>query len=270
MDIVQTTKDILINFGNGLANFIPALFTALILVFIGWIVANLLAKIVKRILRTIKVDDFMGKIKEVDMFAGIQTPLSTMIGKLIFWMIFITFLIMASQVLGIPSITNGLESFVAYIPKIITAIIFFVIGVMVANLIRNIIQAAMSSMDLTAGKFIGGFIFYFLVVLVGITSLNQAGLDTDIITDNIKILIGGVLLAFAIGYGLSSKEVMGNLLASFYSKNKFQLGQSIKFKQHKGKIVAIDNTAITIELEPGRRLIIPQSKMAQEEIEVYV
>lgn len=266
---MEQVLKILNDFWLEFSQFIPKLFFALIILFIGWIIANILARITRKILKAVQVDKLMDKIQEVDMFAGINTTISAIVGKLVYWFTFITFLIMSTQILGVEPLTKGLGSIMAYLPKVITAIIFFVIGVIVANLIKNIIQAAMSSMDLAAGRFIAGFIFYFLVVLIAITSLNQAGLDTDIITDNIKILIAGILLAFAIGYGLSSKDVMSNLLGSFYSKNKFSIGQSIRFKDHRGKIVSIDNTSITLELEPGRKLIIPQSKITNEEIEVF-
>ncbi|HEY0110477.1 MAG TPA: hypothetical protein VGB67_12645, partial [Fibrella sp.] len=62
-----------------------------------------------------------------------------------------------------------------------------------------------------------------------------------------NLLIGAIFLAFAVGYGLASRDVMANILSSFYSKNKFKEGQTIRIEGIVGQIVQVDSTSLTLQ-----------------------
>ncbi len=248
--------------------FTPRLILSLILLIIGWIVGKIVARIVRKLLTAINIDKFTDKIKEVDLFSSFDFKLSDIASKLMYWIVFLIFFLAATETLGLKSVTEGISNFIGYIPQIVTAILFFVIGTLFANLIKTVIQAACDSMGIAAGKIISSFVFYFIVIMVGITALNQAGLDTEIITQNVTLAMGAIMLAFAIGYGFASKDVMANMLASFYSKNKFSIGQKICIDNIEGTIVNMDSTSVTLENE-DRKIIIPLSKLTNNTVEIF-
>ena len=66
---------------------------------------------------------------------------------------------------------------------------------------------------MNGGKIISGFVFYFLVVIITITALDQIGIDTSIITSNVVLILGAILLAASISYGIASKTILSNMLA---------------------------------------------------------
>jgi small-conductance mechanosensitive channel len=77
-----------------------------------------------------------------------------------------------------------------------------------------------------------------------------------------------MVLAFSIGYGFASKEILLNILSSFYSKNKFTEGQIIEILGTKGKILSMDNTSITLETENGQT-IFPLKVLQSEKVTLY-
>jgi hypothetical protein len=58
--------------------------------------------------------------------------------------------------------------------------------------------------------------------------LSQAEIDTQFLKDNLKLILGGAVGAFAIGYGIASINMMSNLLASIYSRQRFNVGDTIQ------------------------------------------
>ena len=100
------------------------------------------------------------------------------------------------------------------------------------------------------------------------SALSQAKIDTGFLGQNISILIGGVVLAFSIGYGLASKSTMANFIGSMYMKGKINIGDNIKVNNDVGRVIGMDKSAITIEKDNGGRVFIPLSKMTTESIEV--
>ena len=93
-------------------------------------------------------------------------------------------------------------------------------------------------------------------------------MNTSFIATNISILIGGVALAFAIGYGFASKDMVANFLVSFYSKDKLNIGRKVTLDGVTGTIIDIDKTSITLECD-NKEVIIPLNKLAKERIEIY-
>ncbi len=81
--------------------------------------------------------------------------------------------------------------------------------------------------------------------------------------NNISIVLGGVILAFSIGYGLASKSLMANMLAAFYSKDKFEEGDEITIEGKKGIVVNLDSTTLTLRVDDGE-MIVPLSKLSNE------
>lgn len=105
------------------------------------------------------------------------------------------------------------------------------------------------------------------MIFISITSLNQAGVDTTLFTSNITLIIGGALLAFAIAYGFASRDILTNILASFYMREKYKVGSKIKINQIQGVIENSDTLSITIVTDDNRKLIIPIKKLISEEVE---
>jgi len=77
-----------------------------------------------------------------------------------------------------------------------------------------------------------------------------------------------VIAAFAIGYGLASKDTMSNLLASFYGKNIFKNGDKVTIDGVTGVVSDIDKTKITLRTE-NSTVIIPLSKATGNKIELH-
>jgi small-conductance mechanosensitive channel len=82
------------------------------------------------------------------------------------------------------------------------------------------------------------------------------------------VLIGAGALAFAFGYGLASKDLVSNYLASYYNKNKVRVGDDVRIIGERGKVVLIDSTSMILQTAE-RAIIIPLSKLTTEKVEVF-
>lgn len=250
-------------FVSGLSRFAIAI--ALLLV--GWLLAKFITRILVRLLKSIRVDALGDKIKTIDLFSRLDFNLTELVGKLVYWVIIIVFFTAATEALGLSSISDGIKNLLAYLPKLLSAAIFFVVGALAANAVKTVIDAACSSMGVPTGKIISSFVFYFLIVMISITSLNQAGLDTQVITQNVSIATAAIFFAFALAYGFASRDILSNLLASFYSKDKFSIGQRIRIDGIEGTIAYMDSTSVTLNT-PQSDIVMPLKKLLNSTVEI--
>jgi len=262
--------ELLTNLLQQLKEFLPNLIFALIILIIGWIIAKIVARIIKKILESIKVDDLADKLNDIDLVrkANLKILPSAALSKTVYYVLMLLTAAVATEKLGVDAVTNLLTDFIDYLPRLFTAFIFFVIGLLIADAIRGIVLAACKSLGIPSANIIASVVFYFIFLSVAMSSLDQAGVRTDFIKSNLMIVIAGAVGAFAYGYGLASKGMMANFLASFYTKGKFIIGDNVTIGGVKGQIVEMDNTSFTLKTAESK-VIFPLSKLAEKEVEVH-
>src|SRR5829696_3117999 len=137
---------------NTFLNYVPQVIGAIIILIIGYIVATVLQAVVSRVLQGIGFDSWMerGGIKQFfDRAETRETP-ATIHGKLVFWFVFIIAITMATDALGIPQVSAVLGQLVAYIPRIIAAILILILAALLANFLSGIVRGATGSETLSS------------------------------------------------------------------------------------------------------------------------
>ena len=193
---------------------LPALIGAILILVIGFIIAKVLQGIVTRVLQSMGFQGWMesGGIKQFfDRSQTNQTPLS-ILGKLVFWLVFFIAITMAVDTLGISAISDVLAQFIAYIPQIIAAILILVLATLLANFVAGIVRGA------TGSNLIGSVAQYSIIVFAAFAALTQLGIAKELIAPTFLILLGAVALAAAIAFGLGGKGVAQQMVEQGYQK----------------------------------------------------
>ncbi|MEQ9146939.1 MAG: mechanosensitive ion channel, partial [Cytophagales bacterium] len=177
------------------------------------------------------------------------------------------FFVTASDTLGWTVVSTSIGDLLGYLPKLFSAIIIFVIGFYISTMVRKALHGILESLSISSGVMLSSIAFYIILVVITLTALNQAGIDTSIITSNVTLIVGGFLLAFAISFGLGSRDVLANILSSFYAKRNFEIGQKITVKGISGTIEMLDGASCVIKTAKGKT-IIPSKYLLTEEVVV--
>ncbi|MCB0460232.1 MAG: mechanosensitive ion channel [Flavobacteriaceae bacterium] len=260
MKIPLQLEDINLNFlsdiWQAIVDFLPKLLLVIIILLAGWIAVKIITYIVKKALRLTKIDKWADKLNEIEIFnqSEFKINLEKLIIGAVKWIVILLIVIVISDVLGLEVISQEIGNLIRYLPKLFSAIAIFMIGVYIASIIRNAVNSLFKSFNLGGSKFIGNIIFYVLVVIITITALNQAGVDTGIITNNLTLILGALLFAFTLAFGLGSKEIIQRLLFGFYTRKTLSVGDVIKIGDVKGKIEAIDNINLIVQTKDGKQI----------------
>lgn len=235
---------------------------------IGYIIAKIVYKIIFKALKAIKLDKLDDKLREVDMFKSFDLNLPKVIAKLIYYFLLLLVIQISVGLMGVESLSNGLNAIMAYMPRLLTAAVIFIIGVFIANIIKNALRTTTESLNIKTGKFLSDAVFYFLVIIIALTALGQAGINTELITNNLTLIIGGILLAFMIGFGFASKDLMASMLSSVYVKDSIEIGSKIKMNEIAGEVVELTSTSVIIKSNNNSLITIPMNKLANEIVEI--
>jgi hypothetical protein len=233
--------------------FIPKILLGIGFIILAYIAIKVVNFVLKRLLKVTKIDAITTKLNEAKLFGKSDYDVvpSDIILKFVKYLLILIFVVIASEILGLKMISEGIGSFIAYLPILITALLIFVVGVYFASIIKNSIVSTFKSMELSGSNLVSNISFYVIVVFVSITALNQAGVNTEIITSNLTLILGSVLISFTIAFGFGARDIITRLLFGFYSRRNFEIGQHVKTKKVEGVIQEIDNICITIKTADG-------------------
>ncbi|MEA1970548.1 MAG: hypothetical protein U9N37_02880 [Thermodesulfobacteriota bacterium] len=97
-----------------LADLLPNLIGALLLLLIGWLVAKLCRGLTKKMLKWTGFEKVMerSRINESLKTVGITTNITDVITLMIFWIIFLIFMVSASEVLGLSVVLKTLNKLI--------------------------------------------------------------------------------------------------------------------------------------------------------------
>src|SRR5918996_2902767 len=205
-------------------SYVPQLIGAIIILVIGYIVAKVLQAVITRVLRGIGFEGWMekGGIKQFfDRTQTNQTPTS-IIGKLVFWFVFIIVLTMAADALGIPQVSAVLAQLIAFIPSIIAAILILVLAALLANFLAGIVRGA------TGSDILSSIARYAVIVYAAFAALTQLGIAVQLTANTFLIVLGAVALAAAIAFGIGGREVARDILEKAYNRSDEVAGDSIE------------------------------------------
>jgi predicted ferric reductase len=133
--------------------------------------------------------------------------------------------------------------------------------------VRDFIKTTLKSFEVASASALGEIAFYIIMVIVAITALEQAGVETTLLTSNITIIVASFLLAFAVAFAISSRDVFKNILSSYYGRANFHVGQHIKYNKMQGEIIKIDRMHVTIR-DGKTSHVIPTARLISEEFEI--
>lgn len=271
MDFLEKLKEgvfaeLLARFSEGA----PKLLFALLILAIGRVVAGVVRRIVRRILAGLQVDRLAEQLNDIDLVqrTGMKIQISSVVAQMAFYVLMLGFIIFATDMLGIPAITDMVRDVIDYLPALFSAFVLFLLGLFLADMVRGAVQTTCQSMGIPSAKMIATAVFYFLFVTIAVSALSQAKISTGFIASNLTVVIGALALAFAVGYGLAARDLVANYIAGHYNRNKVRIGDDVRIAGVRGKVVLIDATSMILQT-PERAIIIPLSKMTTEKVEVF-
>ena len=132
---------------SDVASFVPKFIGFLIILLIGYFVAKLIAKAVGAILERVGFDTAVerGGIKKA--LERSEYDASDILAKIVFYGLFLIVLQMAFGVFGPNPISDLLEGVIAYLPKVIAAILIIVIAAAIAAAARELIDASLGGLS---------------------------------------------------------------------------------------------------------------------------
>ena len=260
----QIVIDALTKIFTDIVNFIPNLVNGLIILLVGYLIARLVRWMFAASLRRLRFDPLVERTGITGSLRGlgIKTPLSQIVAQTVYALLLLSFFITATRLMGLEAVARLLEQLLNFLPNIIAALIIFLLGGIVAQFVGNLVTAAATGAGLSGPGRLGRLVQYLISVFVVVLALGELGVDTAILVTTLTILIAAFGLAIGLALGLGARGVVWHILAGYYMRQRFPIGQPIAFGQVRGEVGAIGGVNTVVTTAEGD-VIIPNGSLLE-------
>jgi hypothetical protein len=191
----------------------PKVLFGILILIVGWLIAKLARFTVVKALRAINFNVLTEKAG-LDTFlkqGGGETDTTGILGLLVYWLIILTALLIASNSVGLAAVTDLIGKVVLFVPRVIVAVIILAFGAYFARFIGMTVTAYCRNLDMPDAALLGRLAMYAIVIFVAMIAIDHLGLG-DIIRQTFLIILIGVALALALAFGLGGQKRAADFL----------------------------------------------------------
>ena len=206
--------DPLKEFFQQLIAFLPDLLSAVIIFMIGFVCAWVLKMILAKILAILKIDGFCEKVglaQGLDKI-GIRATPTVIIGRLVYWLVVIIFIIIALHALKVPAIEELLKEMFVYLPNIAVAFLLIFFGYILGNVLGRTALIASVNAGIKASGLLANAIKTIIVLIAFAMALEQLGIGRETVIVAFTIIFGGLVFALALAFGLGGRDLAKDYL----------------------------------------------------------
>ncbi len=202
------------SFGDVTANIIAAVITLSVGLIVGYILKRILVEILQAI-------NFERSISNWSIYQRLlrsheEIDITTFFGEVLRWSAIFVFIIPAVQALQIVGPEDVLLTVLGYLPNVILAALFLIVGFVVAWFAHRVVQAVAVLVGNNPSHLIANVVYLAIVIFAGLQALIQLGITAEII----RMIIIAIIAASALALGLGSRDQVSNLIKKLADKSR--------------------------------------------------
>ena len=201
-----------------IGNVLPALLGAAVILLTGYFLAKQIQRWADDTLKRLdfnKVATAGGLDQAVGRTGSRLDPVRALT-KLLFWLVMLVVILLASTALGLESINEMFGLMLGFIPTLIAAIVIVILGIIVGEFVRGVIVASAGTVAgvPTVAKLAKGAV----IVISIFMALQQVGVAEEIVTAAFTLILGAAALAVGLAFGLGNRDLAGEITRRWYEE----------------------------------------------------
>ena len=202
------------------ANLLPQVGVGVIVLVAGWLLARFARFAVSKGLRAINLN-VLTERAGLDGFlkqGGVEVDTVGILGLLVYWLVILAALFIAASGLGLTNLTDLLARVMLFVPKVIVAVLILALGGYFARFIGASVTAYCKNAGVRDGELLGRLAQYMVLAFIVLISLDHLNVGGDIIRHTFLIVLGGVVLALALAFGIGGQRWAAELLDRWWPR----------------------------------------------------
>jgi hypothetical protein len=149
---------------------------------------------------------------------GIERDTTDIFGVLVYWLVIFAALVVAFNSLGLTYVTDLLGQVVLFVPKVLVALVILAFGAYFAAFVGGTVVTYCRNVGIQDADLLGKLAQYAIIVFVVLIALDQVSVGGEIIRQSFLIILGGIVLALALAFGIGGRDWAAGLLERWWPR----------------------------------------------------
>lgn len=227
----------------------PRVLLAFVLIFVALLVAKITERILRAMMTRLRFDTLTERmgLDQAMQKIGVRESLNQVVPRIVYYLLLILFAKTAADSMGLVAISDAIGAFMAYLPNIVAAILILVLGSTAAQFAGRAVSESAANSGIEFASSLGSVVSGVLMFVLGIMAISQLQIDTEIIRVVTAAVLAGMALAFGLTFGLGSRDLTRNILAGFYARKTFRIGEMMEIRGERGELKTITPTQTILQ-----------------------
>lgn len=197
-----------------IVDFSPNLVGAVVIVLVGVIVGMIVGFVVTKVLQAVRLQTLadQSQLTSVLQKAKLKSDVAEIAGTFAKWVIVLTFLVPAADILRLPQVREFFEGVLGYIPRVIAVAALVMFGHLVAGMLGKLVRAAISAFGVTIARTADMVSQIAVYSFVAIASLFALGVPQQFTVIMFIALVSALALGLGLAGGLGGQNHMNDLI----------------------------------------------------------
>ncbi len=253
------------DFLGTLAEFVPRLVGAVVVLLAALVVALLLKRLLARFLEGLGLDDLFDRTGAANSLwqLGYEGGPSGLLGTVLFWGVILTGVAGSLSVLGLSSLESTMDQIVNLSGRALVALVILIAGVMSAGWLAELVAREAERSGLRGQNAFRRAVFATVLAVSALIAASQLGLETYVVVLLAVVVLStiGLVTALALGQGLAL--LSGNIAAGRYVQDGTAIGDVISVADVEGTVEELGYASITVRSEDGNLYRIPNRTLLE-------
>lgn len=201
--------------------FMPRLALAVGVLLVGWLLAKAFRFSVVKALRALNFH-VLTERAGVDGFlqqGGSEKDTTALFGTIAYALVILASLIIAFNGLGLTQVTDLLSRVLLFVPRLLVALLVVVFGSYFGRFAGNAVKSYCRSAEISDAELLGRIVQYAVMAFVILLAVDHLDIGGGLIQKTFLILLGGVVIALALSFGLGGRDRAAALLERWFPRD---------------------------------------------------
>jgi len=273
--IYVPTSEALKEFAVSVAESIPKIIAAAILLIIGFIAGKLVGRAATKAVSSI-LQKTNKENKELHVAEGVYGKFNSvkLISSTIRWFVYLFFIVAAVNALQFEQLSSALTSLWFWVPNLIAFVLIIVIGSIVVSYVSKWIEHQLLDRQIASPRIIISIIKAVIYAIIFAIGFTQLGVGESIIPILVSAFAWSIAVAIgvsiAVGLGFTLKDLLpGSILGASTQRSILKVGQKVKIGDVTGTVTASHLLHVILTNDRNESIVIPTKSLINQSITIY-
>jgi len=203
------------------AGFFPKLLAGLLILALGVLIARLVRGLTARFFVAVRLDRLADRLHVGDFLArgDVRFTAAEILATTVYWLVLLFSLELLGVVLGLDAMASFFAQVLAYVPRIVGALVIIVVGLFVSSIFGGAVQVAASNARFPAAAPLGQAVKFLVTFFAFVMALQQLDIPTQLLVGTLLIVVAATALGLALAFGLGGRGLAEESLRNWAKKN---------------------------------------------------